>query len=85
MAKRWAHKYEYSAQIEQRAFDEAIKEATKRARKRGHSGYDTRVAQNIYDKKVKKYYKRYGVKKRSWLLTQIERFINWLFEDGGGN
>ena len=32
MAKRWAHKYEYSAQIEQRAFNEAIREATKLAK-----------------------------------------------------
>ena len=79
MAKRWAHKYEYSAQIEQRAFDEAIREATKLARKRGHSDYDTSVAQNIYNKKVKKYYKRYGVKKnKSFLRKFFEFLFPWL-------
>ena len=77
----WIDKYEKDSHIESGTWGEAVREAERIARRRGDSGYDIDVANAIYRKKIKKYYRRYGVRKKGW----FQKFIDWLFGSNENN
>ena len=74
-------KYEYNAQLEQIASDYARRKAKQSAWLRGNSAADSDEVNRYYQRKVKKLYRRHGVRKKGW----FGKFIDWLFGNNESN